>query len=190
MSEPTCATAADTRRWIEYWLDELDPAACASLEAHLFKCPPCEVALERIVALGTAIRALYKDGHVATIVSPAFVQTLKDAGLSVREYRLAPNTSVYCSVAPQDDFVVSRLEADLADVTRLDAVIEDLDAGSTRRLVDIPFNAADGEVVLLPPIAEIRPLARQTLRVQVIAVEPAGERTLGTYTFNHRGPSA
>ena len=65
-----------------------------------------------------------------------------------------------------------------------------MDLSSTRRLTDIPFNPADGEIVLLPSIRELRPLEKLTLQVQLIAVGVSDERTLGIYTFNHRGPGA
>lgn len=186
MSESICSAAVDPRRWIEYWLDELDEGESTRLEEHLFDCAVCTAALERLVGLGSSIRDLYNGGHIATIVPAAFVQMLKNAGMSVREYRLAPQSNVYCSVSPRDDFVVGHLEAPLAGVTRLDAILEHVDSNSVRRLSDIPFNAADGEVVLLPAMSELRPIEKQTLRVHVIAVDASGERTLGTYTFNHR----
>lgn len=185
MSEPIRCTVSDPRRWLEYWLNELGEAQSAALEEHLFECPSCTAVLERLATLGDSIRRLYKVGAIATVVPTAFVRRMKDAGLSVREYHLCPQDSVNCTVTPQDDFVAGRLEAPLAGVTRLDAILEAVDASSVQRLTDIPFNAADGEVTLLPAMREIRPLEKQTLRVHVIAVDAAGERTLGTYTFNH-----
>ena len=180
----------DARRWIEYWLNELDDAESAALEEHLFECAACHAFLERLAALRDSIRDLYKAGHIATIVPAEFVRKIKDAGMTVREYRLAPQGSVYCTVAPQDDFVVGHLETPLEGVSRLDAILEEVDMSSSRRLTDIPFNAAEGEVVLLPATHELRPIERLTLRVHVIAIDPEGERTLGVYTFNHRRHSA
>ena len=190
MSEPICSAAIDARRWIGYWLNELNDSQSASLEEHLFECAACTTALARLAALGDSIRSLHNDGHVATFVPTAFVRRMKDAGMSVREYQLAPHSSVECSVTPQDDFVVGRLEAPLEGVTRVDAILETVDLSSTRRLTDIPFNPADGEIVLLPSIRELRPLEKLTLQVQLIAVGVSDERTLGIYTFNHRGPGA
>jgi hypothetical protein len=189
--EPLCSAAIDYRCWIGYWLNELDAAESTSLEEHLFECATCTATLGWLAALGDSIRGLHKDGYIASTIPAAFVQKMKDAGMSVREYHLAPHSSVYCTVTPQDDFVVGHLEAPLAGVTRLDAILEDVDVNSVQRLTDIPFNAADGEIVMLPSMREVRPLETQTLRVQVIAVdEIKGERTLGVYTFNHRGPGA
>ena len=190
MSKPICAAATDSRRWIAYWLDELNDTQCASLEAHLFECAACTDALERLVALGDSIRNLHNDGRVATFVPTAFVRKMKDAGMSVREYRLAPHSSVECCATAQDDFVVGHLEAPLAGVTRLDAIIRDVEISSTQRFTDLPCNSADGEIVLLPSMHELRPLEKLTLQVQLIAVGVSDERILGIYTFNHRGPGS
>jgi len=183
---PICAEAIDVRRWLGYWLDEIDAAESSRLEAHMFECAACAHALERLVALGSSIRELHKRGQLATIVPAAFVDTLKNAGLSVREYRLRPEDSVLCTVTPRDDFVVGHLEAPLEGVTRLDAIIEQLEDGSVVRLEDIPFNRREREIVLVPSIHELRPVETLTMRVQVVALDDGGERVLGTYTFNHR----
>lgn len=176
----------DSRRWIAYWLNELGETESASLEAHLFDCAACCACLERLVALGNSVRKLHKAGEVAAFIPSAFVRKIRDAGMVVREYRLAPQGSVNCTVAPDDDFVVSHLQMPLAGVNRLDAILENVEVNTSHRLADIPFNTADDEVVLLPSIHELRPVDRLTLRVSVIAVDPGGERTLGVYTFNHR----
>ena len=189
MSELICPAVIDSGRWLEYWLDELDATESASLEEHLFECAACTAALEQLAALEDSIRSLHNNGYVTTIVPTAFVRRMKDAGMSVREYRLAPHSSVYCSIAPEDDFVAGHLEAPLAGVTRLDAIVEHVDINSIERLTDVPFNPADGEIVLLPCTRELRPMEKLTLQVQLIAVGISDERTLGVYTFNHRSPN-
>jgi hypothetical protein len=186
VSEPICSEAVDERRLVEYWLTELGDAQSDTLEEHLFECAACNAFLERLAALGDSIRDLHNAGHIAMVVPPEFVRKIKDAGMTVREYRLAPQGSVHCTIAPEDDFVAGHLETPLAGVSRLDVILEDVDMNASRRLADIPFNAAHGEVVLLPSTRELRPIEKHTLRVHVIAVDPGGERPLGVYTFNHR----
>lgn len=66
--------------------------------------------------------------------------------------------SVSCTIRATDDFVVSRLSADLPGVKRLD-VFKEVDGGGMQGAMrDVPFDPAAGE---------------------------AGGRTLGEYTFNH-----
>ena len=47
---------------------------------------------------------------------------MKQGGLRLREYRLAPGASVNCTIRADDDFVVSALPAPLAGVRRVDLV--------------------------------------------------------------------
>jgi hypothetical protein len=86
-----------------------------------------------------------------------------------------------------EDAVVSRMQAPLAGVKRVDA-LRRLEVGGQvleSRLEDVPFDPAAGEVLHLPSPAWVRRLPANTLRVQLVAVDEAGERTLGEYTFAH-----
>ena len=114
---------------------------------------------------------------------------MKGAGLRIREYRIAAQGGVFCTITPDDDFVCGHLEVQLAGVTRVDAIMEQTTAGAatTHRLADIPFNPEKGEIITLPNASDLRPVREATLRVTLLAVEPAGERQLGVYTFNHQG---
>ena len=74
---------------IAYWLDELDDAAAAEVEAHLFECDDCGARLRDWVAFGAAVRREFLAGDVPSPVSADFVRQLKEDGLRVREYALA-----------------------------------------------------------------------------------------------------
>jgi hypothetical protein len=95
------------------------------------------------------------------------------------------NGSVNCTITPGDDFVVARLEAPLAGVTRLDLVNVGPDGKREMRLEDIPFVAESGSVVVSTRIAALRALPSVTLRMRLLAVDDKGERTVGEYTFHH-----
>lgn len=115
-------------------------------------------------------------------ITPAIVDRLRAKGLRVREYRIPPNGSVNCSVAPADDLVIGRMEAPLRGVSRVDAIV--LYEGQIR-LADIPFDAESGEVVLAPSIAHLRTLFAHREVVRLVAVEAGEERVPEEYTFNH-----
>jgi hypothetical protein len=102
----------------------------------------------------------------------------------VREYRVARNGSVNCSVAPEDELLVSRLEAPLAGVRRVD-VISYLNDAQTDVFRDVPFDARSGEVVVAPQLAQLRAMPSHRRRLRLLAVDDSGERVLGDYTFNH-----
>jgi putative zinc finger protein len=169
---------------IEYGLGELDAADEAQLEEHVFGCAECSSRLQQLAQLTQGLRRAAREGPVATVVTPSFIERLRDAGVRLREYRMDPGGSVLCTVAPDDDRVVAHLHAPLSDVRRLDIVLHDETQGSLR-LEDLAFERASNEVVFSPNMTELRGLSHATLRVELIAVENAGERMIGRYTFNH-----
>ncbi len=168
---------------LAWWLDELDETAAAEVEEHLFECEQCATRLREIVRLGGAVRQTLLEGRIATAVAPAFVERLRGAGLKLREYRPESGASVYCTIAPEDDLVISHLRASLEGVRQLDLEI-DAD-GQTHRLAHVPFDAASGEVTFIPPAALLRPLSFATQRMRLFAVTPSAQRLIGEYTFNH-----
>ena len=181
-----CAGAIEERTLVEYWLGELDEAAEARIDEHALGCALCSQRLAEIVALADGIRASFRHGAMRVFVTNAFVRSVAAQGLRVREYRVPHNGSVNCSVAPEDEMLVSRLEAPLAGVHRVDA-ISYLDDGATEVFRDVPFDAASGEVVVAPKLAAIRAMPSHRQRVRLVAVDEAGERVIGDYTFNHAG---
>jgi hypothetical protein len=53
------------------------------------------------------------------------------------------------------------------------------------RFEDVPFDAAAGEVLVLPAPAALKRHGAFTQHMRLLAVEDAGERVLGEYTFVH-----
>ena len=148
-------------------------------------CEACSAGLAEVQVLVEGVRRAFDAGHVAAVLTPGFVERLRARGMRVREYAVPLNGSVNCTVAPEDQLLVGRLQAPLAGVERLDLLVSD---EGEHRLADVPFDAAAGEVVMAPGIAALRrrPAHRQVVRL--VAVEQGGERMVGEYTFNHRPP--
>lgn len=168
---------------LAYWLGELQPGPEAQVEEHYFGCVECTQRLHEIEALAEGVRRAFGAGLVAAVVTPAFVEQVKAAGVRVREYRLAWNGSVNCTVLPADQVLFGRLAAPLEGVKRLDAIVS---AGGDHRLEDIPFDAASGEVVMAPSVALLRTLPDHRQGVKLVSVEEGGERVIGEYAFHHR----
>jgi hypothetical protein len=184
MSGPTCHASIELSALVEYWLGELGEAGEARIDEHLLGCVACSERLAELVALSGDIRAAFRQGTVRAFVTDAFVRHLAEHGVRLREYRVPRNGSVNCTVAPEDELLVARLEVPLAGVTRLDAVsYRSTDRPEVFR--DIPFDAASGEVVLTPKIARLRAMPSHQHRVRLVAVDASGERVIGDYTFNH-----
>lgn len=136
---------------LEYWLRETDPATTGRVDEHLMQCDACGEVLDGLVALGEGVRGAFRHGFVMAVASEAFLRQLGAQGLRVREYRLLPGGSVNCTVAPDDDLLVTRLEAPLQGVARLDAVAQlSIDPDVQHRLEDLPFDQAAGRSSISP----------------------------------------
>lgn len=183
MSGPTPHLPADAL--LDYWLGDADAAATDAVDEHLMACDACGAALDELIALGDAVRGALRDGAVAVVTGAAFVQRLADRGSRLREYRVAGGGSVNCTVAPDDDVLVTRLLAPLQGVQRVDLRLQP-DEGAEAVLHDVPFDAAAGEVVLINKVAAIRQQGPHTLRITLVDAAAASPRELARYTFRHR----
>ncbi len=183
---PACAAPIGVASLLDYWLGELDATGEEGIERHLLGCAHCSGELERLLELGEEVRSQMRAGRVRVVLGEAFVRRLADAGVRLREYRMDPGGSVDCSVAPDDDLLVTRLRAPLADVGRLDVVVVNpMGDGSTRRLTDVPFDPHASEIVMAPITAAVRQAPAHVQQVRLIAVEPTAERVIGEYLFRH-----
>lgn len=183
MAVSSCRTEIPFPTLVEYWLEELDPRTESQIDEHLLGCGSCSERLGGIIALAGGIRTLFRRGMVHAFVTDAFVKQLAMDGVCVREYRVPRNGSVNCTVRPEDDLLVARLEAPLAGVSRVDAIHSgDMPASLFR---DIPFDAENGEVLLTPKTAYIRTMPSHQHRIQLVAIEGEQERVIGDYTLNH-----
>lgn len=172
---------------VDHWLGDTDPATADAADEHLMHCDACGARFDEVVALARGIRAAFVRGQVAAVLSGAFVERLKAGGLRIREYRVPLGGSVDCSVAPRDELLVGRVQAPLAGVRRVDALLAlSLLPGQEERLADLPFDARAGEVVLAPRLQTVRRLPDHELQVRLLAVADGGEREIGRCLFRHR----
>ncbi len=186
MSAGATATHPGLARLLAWWFADGGEAEQAGIGEHVLGCTACSAVLDAVAALGEQVRGLSSAGAVQAVVSGGFVRRLAAGGVRVREYRVAHNGSVECSVGAADQVLVARLEAPLAGVQRLDLVADDVQGRGAVRWDDIPFDAARGEVVFTPRIDDVRRLPAQTSRVRLLARDAPGvERLVGEYVFRH-----
>ena len=170
---------------VVYWLDESGDAA--RIEEHYLGCAECAARLEWLAALSDGVRAAVRAGRVGLFVSKQFVQALVQAGLRFREYHLELNGSVNCTIRADDDGVLSHIRAPLAGAKRVD-VVRRVSVGGEQledRVADVPFDPAAGELLFIPAAAALKAMPSHVLEVTLLAVDEAGERALGEYTFRH-----
>jgi hypothetical protein len=171
---------------LQDWLGESAPVTRDAIDAHLMACDACGELFDEVVALGEGVRGALQGGTVALVAGPGFLQCLAARGARIREYRLPPNGGIHCTVAPEDEVLVSRLQVSLGDVQRLDMALElSIEPGVVHRVEDIPFDARAGEVLFLPGIARVRRLPAHILSLTLFAREEDSSRELAHYTFRH-----
>jgi hypothetical protein len=185
MTTSACNAPMALAALVEYWLGELDKTAEGKIDEHLLGCSGCSEMLAELVGLARGIRTAFREGAVHAFVTDAFVKGLAEQGVRLREYRVVHNGSVNCTVAPEDEVIVARLEAPLAGVSRLDAISYTSTDAPAEISRDIPFNATSGQVVFTPKTAQLRLMPSYQHRVRLVAVDASGERVVGNYTFNH-----
>jgi hypothetical protein len=185
MTGTNCTSPIPRGTLLEYWLGELDAERDEQIDEHLLGCSHCSANLQSLVELSGEVREAVRAGALKAVLTSAFVQRLAAQGLRLREYRVPHNGSVHCTVAPDDDVLITRLDAPLTGVERLDLERVGTSGGGVERLSDVPFDAAAGEVIFTLPMERVRALPETIVRVRLVAVTPSSERTVGEYALHH-----
>jgi hypothetical protein len=185
MKTASCQSPLEWPMLLAYWFGELDPESESRTEEHYLGCAVCSGRLDELAALAQGVRILARASGVQAVVNDPFVRRLVERGLHVREYHAPLNGSVNCTVTPEDDFVMARLEVPLTGVTRLDLISVYDDGKHETRHEDIPFVADSGGVMISTRMDALRALPVTTMRYRLLAVDSNGERTIGEYTFHH-----
>jgi hypothetical protein len=173
----------ELRTLADYWLDD-DGRDYEALEEHLFACDSCTERLQDMTALGEGASRLIRDGAVELVLTPSLLAKAASEGLRIREYRLAPGERVSCTVAPEDDWLVSRLVARFEGVSRLDLVTE-MEGVLARRIQDVPFEPETGELIVAQAMPALRLVQHALIRMRLMSQEAGGERLVAEYTFDH-----
>jgi len=173
---------------IDYWFGEAiapdDASRNERVEEHLLCCGSCSQRLQDLVALGDGVRRLAREGAIAMVVTRSFLEWAAREGLRVREYRVQPGGRAACTIRPEDDLLVGRLQGRFSGASRLD-VVWHLENGSEHRIDDLPFSPDADEVILAQKTSEMRMIGAETWTVRLIARDAGGERLVGEYTFAH-----
>ena len=177
-----CDRPLDVAMLLDYWLDRETPDD--AIEEHLLACDSCSRRLRELAALGDGVRRLASEGAVAMVVTPSFLARAAQQGLRTREYRVPPGGRVDCTVTREDDLLVGRLQGDFRGIARLDVIAEG-DGGAEHRIEDVPIGPEATELIVAQAMPAMRRLGVARRRFRLMAREPAGERLIGEYTFDH-----
>ena len=186
MKSDPCTQPVPVATLLAYWLEELDEAQEGAVDEHLLGCDHCSASLQTLVDIAGEIRAAVRGGEVRAVLTDAFIDKLAAQNVRLREYRLEHNGSVNCTVAPEDEVLVTRLRAPLAGIERLDVDFLDANGQRIRRLHDIPFDPAAGEVVITQQIQAVRAMPATTVRYRLYDMSsPTDERLVSEYALHH-----
>jgi hypothetical protein len=191
----SCVKPLDAAILADYWLAVLPQSEEEAVEEHLFTCDECGARLHEVIALAEAIRDLARQGSLLMVVSDAFLKSVAEGGLRVREYTPPIGGSIACTVTAEDDFLIGRLTADLSGVRRVDLCLCDERGTERLRMADVPFSPEAGSVAFQQSITYAKAAPSETMIARLVTFDDAGdERLLGEYTFNHTrtlpGPAA
>lgn len=173
----------DLDRLVSLAAGDLSDAEAELVDEHVLACGQCAATLESLLRIGGALRDVVRAGRTDVVATSAFVARLDAEGLVTRRYRLAAGETVACTVGSTDVFSVTQLEAGLEHVRRL-ALVRTSHAGS-ERTDDIPFDPRAGVVTIVSRADWIRTLPTAKLTVQLVAVDDAEDRVLGSYVLDH-----
>ncbi len=172
---------------VAYRLGELAPDQEERVEAHYFECETCAARLRFVESLAREVTALVREGRVSAGVTSAFVTRAAERGITLRRYDVEIGASVQCTVAPQDDLVITHLGVPLPPGTPVDVEteVEPEGSGAVTRFVtaDLTVDAESGGVLLAQSSESLRayPKSRVVLRVRA---RESGE-LFGPYTLHH-----
>jgi hypothetical protein len=186
----TCAAPLAMVELLDYWIGEVPSARADAIEEHVFACDACAGRLAELEALAASVRRLTEIGRFRTAVAPSLVEILAARGLRIRTYRPRAGEITPCGAAADDELLVARLPVDVRGVARVDLAVCDERWAERERLADVPFDRRRSEVVIAERVDQPELRTAHVLRLRLLAIDPAGERELGTYALAHdpRGP--
>lgn len=185
MTELSHPLALDTL--VAYHLGELAPEEEGRVEAHYFECETCAARLRFVESLAREVAAVIREGRVSAGVTSAFAKLAAERGVTLRRYDVEIGESIHCTVAPEDDLVITRLGVPLPPGTPVDLETEVAPVGSDSVLrfvtPDLTVDAESGGVIFAQASESLRsyPKSRVVLRVRA---RESGE-LFGPYTLHH-----
>jgi hypothetical protein len=173
----------DDPRLLDWRRGDLPASESDAFEEHLFGCERCRHAAGELAAIESGVRDIVRKGGLGFVPSTSVLERMRRDGVRMRSYRVAPGETVACTVAAEDDLVVTSLVADLVNVDQVDVSLTS--DGVAMRLAGVPVEPGRDEVVFASAADAIRRLPRCVLQVRLTSSD---QRVLGEYTLDHTPP--
>jgi hypothetical protein len=171
---------------LAYRAGELSASDDERIEAHFFECARCAERLEGLERIRAGVVEAVRSGAVTSAVTAEFVEAAVRDGAQVRTYELSPGETVFCTIAPDDDFVAVRMRGAFEGYERIDLtmVTSHLDSGerSVRVSESVTPDLATGELIVLYSGPLVRSLPRSRFDMEVRTPD---ERVVASYVLEH-----
>jgi hypothetical protein len=171
---------------LAYRAGELSPDADDRVEEHFFECAQCASRLDDLERLREAVARLVREGRVRASVTAEFLEAAARDGVRVRTYELDPGETVFCTIAPDDDFVATRFRGAFEDLESVDlrvaSTMQPTGERDTQWARSLLVDVASGELVMLHSGHAIRSLPRARFELEVRAPD---DRVLASYALEH-----
>src|SRR5690349_15946149 len=172
----TCPSLETVAAWV---LDELPTAESEQFEEHYFGCQAC---FQRAQAMQQLV------SHLRTALPPVLTEARRqrlEAEAPLPRVHVQPGETRQIRLSAAQPLGIWVMHSALEGVSRVDLEARTATDGVLFSLLDVPFDAARGEV-LLPCQLQYQAITRDMiLHVQLSTPEPAGRRTLGEYLLDH-----
>jgi hypothetical protein len=187
MTGTPCRAPIEFADVVDYWAGELTRVEEDRIEEHVFTCAGCARELAAAEGLARGIAAVAREGRLDSVVTDAILNRLAADGARVRMYTLEEGKIVHCAVWADDDLVVTRIRADLAEVDSVSIVTRQASGDEISRLSDVTVRPGQREILNAFSAARLRKLPPTRVQVSVMAQVGSGERTIAEYTLEHAG---
>jgi len=141
----SCASPLSWETLVDWWAGDLDEAAAASVEEHVFGCDVCSVVAGRVAATAEALRTM-----VPPVLAPDRLAGLARAGIRILENPIAPGQTSDFHFPRNVDLAVHVLGGLLLrSGVRVEVTLRSLSTGHVLGHVeDAPYDAKRGAVYL------------------------------------------
>jgi Putative zinc-finger len=187
MTDTPCPAPIAFADVVDYWAGDLTRVEEDRIEDHVFTCANCARALAAAEGLARGIAAVAREGRLDSVVTDSILNRLAADGARVRTYTLEEGGVVHCAVWADDDVVVTRIRADLAEVESVSIVTRQASGDEISRLSDVAVRPGQREILNAFSAARLRTLPPTRVLVSVTAHSGGGERTIAEYTLEHAG---
>jgi hypothetical protein len=151
------------------------------IEAHVFECDDCARLYQ---AAGDVPAALHR--LLGLVIGPERLAALLASGAGVRAVPILPGVPAVVEFTPGIDYLIFRLQGDLAGASRVDVEASDAEIGPILSIEGAPWDPERGEVLVACQRHFMTGHARVVMQVRVYAEIAGIRREVGEYLVDHR----